>query len=255
MKFIVMTDWSLSSSLIVAGFPACLYAVQGVLTYIGYQSLDPLTFNGLMQTKTLSAALFSFILLGQGQSWVQMAALAILTVSALLFQGSEHRNSIARTSAPRPSGTVRLGVFASLVATTISGLAGCLSQKGLQMTGISGRNVYLYTVEISFYSAVCLCLSVLSNRSRSCSRGSFFESWTPSTLVPIVLKAFGGLLTAFVHKHAGSVTKGFAFILGLVLTGVIQAVLDKKTLSRDQMLGTGLVLLSSWLYFMFPLKH
>jgi UDP-sugar transporter A1/2/3 len=91
---------------------------------------------------------------------------------------------------------------------------------------------------------------LLTNKSRS--RDSFFESWTPSTLVPIVLKAFGGLLTAFVHKHAGSVTKGFALILGLVLTGVIQAILDKKMLSRDQMVGTGLVLLSSWLHFTNP---
>jgi UDP-sugar transporter A1/2/3 len=145
-----------------------------------------------------------------------------------------------------------LGVVECLVATALSGLAGSLSQKGLQMTGISGRNAYLYTVEVSFYSAVCLFVSLIVSTRFQFSGTSFFQSCNASTLLPICLKACGGLLTAFVHKHAGSVTKGFALILGLVLTGVIQAVLDKKTLSRDQMMGTGLVLLSSWLHFTNP---
>jgi hypothetical protein len=32
--------WTLPSSLLLAGFPACLYAIQGVLTYLGYQNTD-----------------------------------------------------------------------------------------------------------------------------------------------------------------------------------------------------------------------
>jgi hypothetical protein len=32
--------------------PAILYATQGVLTYLGYQNTDSVTFNGLNQTKT-----------------------------------------------------------------------------------------------------------------------------------------------------------------------------------------------------------
>jgi hypothetical protein len=44
--------WTLSSSLLLAGLPAILYATQGVLTYLGYQNTDSVTFNGLNQTKT-----------------------------------------------------------------------------------------------------------------------------------------------------------------------------------------------------------
>ena len=32
--------WTLSSSLLLAGLPAMLYAAQGVLTYLGYQNTD-----------------------------------------------------------------------------------------------------------------------------------------------------------------------------------------------------------------------
>ena len=37
--------WTLSSSLLLAGFPACLYAIQGVLTYLGYQNTDSVSYK------------------------------------------------------------------------------------------------------------------------------------------------------------------------------------------------------------------
>jgi len=277
-KHNMTTDWSLSSSLIVAGIPASLYAIQGVLTYTSYQNLDPVTFNGLQQTKIISAAVFCFVLLGKRQSHLQIVALAILTLSAMLFQGTASislssvsswlnlrlsgRRRNEKTNDVGTDGTTTsnqqkesqqqkrtmssLGVATCLLATAISGLAGSLSQKGLQMTGIGGRNAYLYTVEVSLYSALCL---LISSRPRLKQE---FQHWNAGTMFAIVCKAMGGLLTAFVHKYAGSVTKGFALILGLVLTGAIQAVLDKKTLSTNQMVGTALVLLSSWLHFTNP---
>ena len=65
------------------------------------------------------------------------------------------------------------------------------------------------------------------------------------TLLPVACKACGGVLTALVHKHAGSVSKGFALTLGLVLsTG-----LSDRELEIHQGLGTILVMLSSWLHF------
>ena len=274
-QFQTITEWSLKSSLIVAGLPAIMYAAQGVLTYAAYQGLDPLTFNGLMQTKTLSAALFCFLLLGRKQSALQMVALCLLTLSALVFQGTLSLNSIfGRTATHSTAKEYRnnssqqsknrffLGIVPCLMATSISGLAGTLSQKGLQLAGEGGRNAFLYTVEISFFSAVCLLVSISRGRiahmastikgKRDTQPQSLFQNWTPETILPICLKAFGGILTALIHKYADSVTKGFALVLGLVLTGVIQAVLDSKTLSLDQAVGTLLVLLSSWLHFKHP---
>jgi UDP-sugar transporter A1/2/3 len=63
-----LSDWSLSSSLAVAGLPAALYALQGVLQDTSHQHLDPVTFNGLSQTKTLSAALCCWLVMGSVQS-------------------------------------------------------------------------------------------------------------------------------------------------------------------------------------------
>jgi len=80
--------WTLSSSLSVAAVPAILYAFQGVLQYKSHQHLDPVTFNGLSQTKTLSAALCCFLILGTKQSPLQLLALVLLFGSSLVFQGN-----------------------------------------------------------------------------------------------------------------------------------------------------------------------
>merc|ERR1711935_1284872 len=82
-----LKDWSISSSFTCAGLPAMLYALQGVMQYVSYQHLDPVTFNGLTQTKTLSAALCCWLIMKKVQSPLQMVALSILFCSALVFQG------------------------------------------------------------------------------------------------------------------------------------------------------------------------
>jgi UDP-sugar transporter A1/2/3 len=64
-------------------------------------------------------------------------------------------------------------------------------------------------------------------------------------LIPVVVKALGGIATVLVHKHAGSVPKGFALVLGLVLSGM----LEREPLTFPQLLGTVLVLASSWVHF------
>eukprot|EP00984_Skeletonema_dohrnii_P032904 scaffold27983_cov78-Skeletonema_dohrnii-CCMP3373.AAC.1 len=44
---------------------------------------------------------------------------------------------------------------------------------------------------------------------------SFFQHWTYATLLPITTRATAGLLTALVHRHLGSVVKGFALDEGV----------------------------------------
>lgn len=280
-KFLAVTrGWSLKSALIVAGIPAMIYAVQGVLYIFSYQNLDSVTFNGLSQTKTLSAALCCYLIMGQKQSAVQMIALFLLASSALIFQGilgkvvrkwTESSPSKIEIEKPPLASRFTLGIIPCLAASFLSGLAGAFSQKGLQTSGGNGRDAYLYTIEVSGFSAICLILSMIFEKRETTPTtpsnekqmkdikgkngskfGRFFDYWNISTMYPIVLKALGGVLTALVHKHSGSVAKGFALICGLVLSGVIQTIIDNESLSKDQMAAIVLVNLSSWLHFTNP---
>lgn len=291
-----LKDWSISSSVACAGLPAMLYALQGVLQYISYQHLDPVTFNGLTQTKTLSAALCCWWIMNKAQSPLQMFALGILSISALVFQGyikielfwkktatamtTQHINtesnrggsSVAaaptrlklrqRSKASTISPTSRsrkiddwwwCGVAPCLGAAFLSGLAGALSQKGLQLTGIKGRDPFLYTMEISLFSAITLLVhmarsNVFSNLEWQKQR----QYWNRKTLIPIVLKASSGVITALVHKYAGSVSKGFALMFGLVLSNMIQLTRKQENLQSYQVLGTVMIMLSTWLHFTNP---
>lgn len=279
-----LRNWTLSSSFLAAGLPSALYAIQGVLTYTSYQNLDSVTFNGLTQTKTLSAALFCYLLLGKVQSPIQILALGLLSLSAVIFQGllnglvSSSSTSTTRDLNKESSKDLMklkmrsswfvLGVIPCLTATVLSGFAGALSQKSLQsIVGSMNRDAYFYSAEISFFSAVCLTLSIFSKRISGkkeilddknaapileAKSTRYFQYWSYETFVPILVKATGGILTALLHKHAGSVMKGFALVLGLVFSGVTQTALDDKALTFSQALGTVIVLLSSWLHFTNP---
>jgi UDP-sugar transporter A1/2/3 len=227
------------------------------------------TFNGLNQTKTLSAALWCFLLMGKMQSAIQMVALTVLLFSAMLFQGSisisglfqkksenngggERTKSVEQT---RPHTSFSKGIVPCLAAAFISGLAGALSQKGVQMAGGKGRNPYLYTMELGLYSSISLLVSLVvtkDGRKSLKEESGIFRYWTPLSIIPVAVRALGGVLTALVHKHAGATRKGFALILGLVLTGVTQSWIEGERLSADELMAMALVILSSYLHLAYP---
>ncbi len=75
---IARSTTTLSESLRLVCVPACMYAIQNVLIQNGLGLIDPMTFNLLNQTKTISVALFLWILMGKAQSGVQVLALGLL---------------------------------------------------------------------------------------------------------------------------------------------------------------------------------
>jgi UDP-sugar transporter A1/2/3 len=310
-----LKEWTWSSSLMAAGLPSALYALQGVLTYTSYQNLDSFAFNGLTQMKTLTAALCCYWVLGKVQSPKQIFALVILSLTPLLLedkfqdwamsrngnwngnrQRAESDCSAREKVMDKTAWKKRLvwGIVPCLGATLLSGLAGALSQKSLQQQMSSSssssssavvdgsssgrrmmlmldRNPYFYSAEISFFTAVCLLISMIGHgRGGNQSHGKnlksptstattagknrmiCFDYWSWKTFVPIVVKAMGGILTAMVHKHSGSVMKGFSLVLGLIFSALLQTVLDGKDLTGGQVMGTVLVLISSWLHFTSP---
>lgn len=278
-----LNNWSATSTLLAAGLPSALYALQGTLTYTAYQNLDAVTFNGLTQLKVLSSAFCCYMVLGKRQSMMQMVGLGLLMASTVIFQGSwkqwfggKDGKASSKTN-DNNNRRVLLGVLPCLAATLLSGLAGAFSQRSLQtQVGTMHRDPYFYTVELSFLSAVCLVTSMGMEWWRGCtSRSSaeskdvsgvkgddgspastthFFQHWTYATLLPIMTKATAGLLTALVHRHLGSVIKGFALVLGLVFSALLQFVLEGVDLRLEQVIGTAFVLVSSWLHFTNPVR-
>jgi len=270
----LITGWSIRSWLSVALIPAGLYAVQNMAALLAYQNLDALAFNVLNQTKTLSAALCCYLVMGRQQSLLQILSLFLLLLSALVMEGIVKVDrllyiihNISNTTIGTAAGEgnneydddkwrarhYTHGVAPILVASFISGLAGALSQKNLQAAG-GGRNPYLFSMELCAASSIILmCSLLLSPDGQEIATKGFWHRWTPSTLIPILTNSAGGIVVGLVTKHAGSVRKGFALILGIFLSGVIQAAVQPdQTITKEQICGGTLAAVSLYLHATNP---
>jgi solute carrier family 35 (UDP-sugar transporter), member A1/2/3 len=264
--------WSIVQWVQVAAFPAALYAVQNVAALTAYQHLDALTFNVLNQTKTLSAALCCYVVMGRQQSFVQVLSLLILLGSALVMErvvplpfgiGSVEK-TISEDAGVSEWDTKHLthGVAPILLASFISGLAGALSQKNLQSAG-GGRNPYWFSMELCAASSISLLLNMLFNAITSHesktteTTGSMWDGWTVGTLIPIATNAAGGIVVGLVTKYAGSVRKGFALIFGILLSGLVQEFFTNRTevggsVRPEQIVGGLLAAVSLYLHATNP---
>jgi UDP-sugar transporter A1/2/3 len=224
-----------------------------------YQNLDALTFNVLNQTKTLSAAMCCYFVMGRRQSPLQVISLFILLLAALVMERMVSLDSflsggVGGVEIPEwgsPHWT--LGVAPIMLASFISGLSGALSEKNLQSLGGSGRNPYLFSMELCAASALILSLSMLiTPDGRRISERGFWDGWTVATWIPIITNSMGGIIVGLVTKYAGSVRKGFALIFGMLLSGLAQAFIQDVGVSKEQIVGGVLAGLSLWIHATNP---
>lgn len=274
--------WSMTQWLQVAMVPAGLYAVQNVAALTAYQHLDALTFNVLNQTKTLSAALCCYVVMGRQQSLLQVVALLLLLVSALVMEGvvplpvvlggsndSTSANDTTQSSSNWDTNHVTYGVAPILLASFISGLAGALSQKNLQSAG-GGRNPYQFSMELCAGSSAMLVLKLLASSmggggsgetassTTTTSSMGMWEGWTLMTLIPIFTNSAGGIVVGLVTKYAGSVRKGFALIFGILLSGLVQEFVTngagEGSVRPEQIIGGLIAAVSLYLHATNPPK-
>jgi len=267
--------WSIYSWIKIAALPAGLYTVQNTAALMAYQHLDGITFNVLNQTKTLSAALCCYLIMGRKQSNLQIVALVMLLVSALIIEHIVSLDVILpfvtkqgiSSSTPTTNMTfsqssishkhLTHGVLPVLLASFLSGLAGAISQKNLQSSCGSGekggRNPYLFSAELCIASLLLLLISMIfSDDGAQIQQYGFFHHWTPETLIPIVTNAIGGIVVGLVTKYAGSVQKGFALIFGMLLTGLIQSGLEGNPVTKEELIGGLVASVSLYLHATHP---
>jgi UDP-sugar transporter A1/2/3 len=250
--------WTITSWVTVAFLPAALYALQNIAALQAYQNLDALTFNVLNQTKTLSAALCCYLVMGRKQSYVQVFSLLLLLVSALVMERLVTLDSLpfaGRAPIEFPELGSRHwthGVAPIMLASFISGLSGALSQKNLQAHG-GGRNPYLFSMELCAASSLILFLSLIASPDgKTIAREGFWNGWTLTTWIPILTNSVGGIIVGLVTKYAGSVRKGFALIFGMFLSGIVQALITDEGVSIEQSIGGILAAISLWLHATHP---
>lgn len=245
-----LQGWTLRESLQAGGLPAISYAVQNCFVVIAYQNLDSVVVNVVNQTKILFTAWFVYMLLGRRQSLMQVLALNMLFITALLvtYNGSSVTNESERHR------DFRLGICCALIAAVLSGFGAAVTEYSL--CG-KKRNSYLFSAELGAYSGLAIVVNIVLNLNGDGARirrDGFWNHWGPMTIVPCLSQSFGGILVGLVTQAIGSVRKNFAVICGLILTALLQWAIDGKALSPTVCLAVPLAAVSLYLHTMYPCK-
>lgn len=242
----IYEGWSMSSSVNLAALPAVLYTVQNVLILNSQMYIDSMTFNLLNQTKTIWAAIWLYLILNQKQSYMQMVALLIILVAAVVL--NTNFGTVGTDVSP-PSQHYHIGVLCVLTASAISGLSTALTQRAL-VSGIPRETVF-FSAELAIYSILVLLAKEVFYE-KGVALTSFFSHWTWWTLLPVTANALGGIIIGFVTKYAGGVRKGFALIAGILVTAFAQWVVEGKPLRSQDWMALGLVCFAIFLHSKFP---
>ena len=284
----LLHGWSLRSAVMRAGLPAAMYALTNWLLLLvsavpgrprlrttdpapqASRNLPALTLSLLNQTKTLSAALWSYVLLGRGQTAVQVLALLMLALGAFLVVNADERAALtlptstgaaATPSSSAPGATslsgaaaakfddrdTAMGFAAVSTASMVSGLASALTERALMRNASTAWSL-VFSMEIAVFGILALACSVAAGVNADFSRSWPLQGWTLARLVPCLTSAVGELLVGLVSQRAGGVRKGFALIAGLCLTCFAEASLGYRQLLPAHLVAVGLVGTSMWLH-------
>lgn len=175
----IRETWTIQDSLAIAALPATLYAIQNLCVQYGYVLVDSMTFNLLNQTKTLAAALWLFLIMGQRQSPMQMVALLILLGAAFLLNFGPGMGKNVGDMA-----SFNLGLMCVAAASMISGLSTALTQKALT-TSSKPRPAVFLSAELAAYGIVVLLGQMIYSGELRMDR-NFFANWELQTLIPVI---------------------------------------------------------------------
>lgn len=201
-----------------------------------------MTFNVLNQTKTLSAAVFCFLLLGIKQSFLQIFALWLLLAASVML--SMKKQLIVSVY---DSNNYRIGIILVCFASILSGISTALTQKAL-CDKENKRNTLFFSAELAAWGIFFLMIY----DGNVVIKNGFFNEWTIKTFIPVVTNSLGGIIVGLVTKYGGSSVKGFALIVGLVITAIGRWFLEGISLTSLDFLAILLVSISIYLHAKSP---
>lgn len=222
--------------------PAFLYTVQNNLLYFALSNLDATTYQVCYQSKILTTAVFSVLLLKKGLSRMQWLSLVILTIGVSITQisSTEHVNDNHNSEGHL------FGFLAVLLAATLSGFSGVYFEKILKD---SKTPLWIRNVQMGLTSCILALGGIyFSGDGMQVIEYGFFYGYNSVVFCVIFLQAVGGLIVAVVVKYADNILKGFAASFSIVTSFVLCVFIFDFKPTTGFLFGAALVNLSMFLY-------
>ena len=277
-------NFSSPMSTLKLAVPAGLYTIQNNVIYTALSNLDATSFQVGYQSKVITTALLSVLLLNRTITLKKWAALFLLALGIVLtqlapttavvpsdvsqrgspsavkptsFTGSKALNIPRELSKTGAHSNFFVGMMAVLVASLCSALAGVYFEKILKGTAPS---VWMRNAQLAFFSIIIGIAgffgtveveldggySVVSFPFHALRR--FFSGYDAVAVLIVLIQAVGGLIIACVVKYADNIMKGFATALSIVACGLLSSAYMGFSPSWMFVSGSAVVILATMIY-------
>jgi len=236
--------------------PALLYTVQKNLLYVALNNLHAVVYQVTAQTKILTTAFFSYVILDKRFERHQLLALVLLTVGVICTQLSALHPSTPLEEASKTSALT--GILAVQAASMTSGFSSVYfeavlkaPQKPILSAGESPApdwSLWVRNIQLGAFALPIALLGAFFKDGHQIRDVGFFHGYTQLTGIVICLEALGGIMVALVTKYADSILKNFALAIAILASSVVCFLF--MGFSPSMMFGHGacLVLFSVFLY-------
>uniref|UniRef100_A0A7S3V1K1 Sugar phosphate transporter domain-containing protein n=1 Tax=Aplanochytrium stocchinoi TaxID=215587 RepID=A0A7S3V1K1_9STRA len=228
------------------GVPGILYVIENNLLFIALSNLSVAVYEVTDQFKILTTAVFSVYLLNMRLSIIQKTSLFMLATGVGIVELASSHGS-HKEDASRNQG---VGLCALLAACCISGYAGVTFEKVIK----HGRpvSIFIRNVQLALFGVVFGIVAVYFTDEAAIDKDGFFQGYTTTTWIVVIVQAVVGVINALVIKYADNILKGFAASVATILASAISAVLFKLPMNREFVFGVSMVVLSVYLYGTYP---
>lgn len=223
---------------LLIAIPAALYVLQNNLQYVAVSNVAAGVYQTLIQTKIITTALFTSILLKRHHTLAQWASILTLAIGVAVVQLSFGITGGARTTA--------IGLTAIAVSAITSGFAGVYTEKVIKQTPTS---LWVRNIQMTLISLFLALGASIGKDFGAISKYGFFSGYDPLVMTTIFLQALGGILISLVVKHASSVTKAFATSISIIVSCLVSSLYLKDcTLTPKFFIGVFMVCAASVSY-------
>ncbi len=237
--------------------PSFLYLLQNTLLYVALSNLSAPMFQVTYQSKLLTTALVSVVMLQRKYSMKQWLCLTSLGVGVaiVVLGATEQKDSAAAVveDSSKPEQSLTVGLTAVTIACFSSALAGVYFEKVLKTnTTVNGEvkkpvSMWMRNIQMAFFSVIIGLVNGYRLTGEDAAK-PFMHGFTSWVWIVVLLQAGGGLLVAAVIKYADNVLKGMATGVSVVTSTACSMVLFGTPLTAQFAVGAILILMSVYLF-------
>ncbi|KRZ60977.1 UDP-N-acetylglucosamine transporter [Trichinella nativa] len=203
--------------------PALLYIAQNNLLFLALSNLDAATYQITYQSKILTTAILSVLMLGKRLDLLKWLSLFALMCGVAIIQIPA--NSTVDQQFTHDWSSKVIGLSAVIIACFTSGFSGVYLELILKTTNTSlwMRNFQLGTVFIMQKLTVvenCILFAQLYS-AFSLDLVLYLSTICLQFLKTVSFRAFGGLVIGMVVKYMDNIVKVFASSISIVLSGFL----------------------------------